>query len=202
MHACRGSGWWPLVRPTSRSRTSTQTSAASTARPTTTATGATAAPVHPFPNDPAAPRGAHTAARPARTASTGNVAIRMAIAAYAHSHLGRFSGRTSSHTASPPGPARRGPGPGLTVGHVAEDGRPGASSARAPIEAPAACLAPTRARSPTAMPQVQDVPVQPVAAEVDLRLDGALVPEGEHARHGRHGMQVDMPADLGPEGAA
>ena len=33
-------------------------------------------------------------------------------------------------------------------------------------------------------PQVQDVPVQPVAAEVDLRLDGALVPEGEHPRHG------------------
>ncbi len=47
----------------------------------------------------------------------------------------------------------------------------------------------------------QDVTVDPVARHVDLRLDRTVVAEGEQARDGRQGMQIDAAADLHTEGA-
>ena len=50
-------------------------------------------------------------------------------------------------------------------------------------------------------PDAHDVSVDPVAGEVDLGLDGGALADGEHPRDRRHGVQVDVAADLGSQGA-
>ena len=47
----------------------------------------------------------------------------------------------------------------------------------------------------------QNVAVEPVAAEIDLRLDGRVRADGEQARDRRQRVEIDAVADLHAEGA-
>ena len=141
-------------------RTSAQTSTAREARPTTAASRIHSSPVRAASaRDRASPSHGHTAARPARTASTGSVAI-STIAAYATSHAGRLSGR-----ASPQGPRARpvrraGRRPRLAGRDLPEDGRTGARLGAGPDRGARAehAATPTRPHPPPRAPGAGRLP--------------------------------------------
>ena len=128
-----------------------------------------------------------------------------AIAAYASDPGGRFGGPLAGPRARGRRPTalRRGPRPGLPGRDLAEDRRARGDLGAAPdVRARAQHAAGRRSARPaptSTRPTCSDVAVEPVTPQVDLGLDRAPVPQGEHPGHGRDRVQVDVPADRGAE---
>ena len=138
-------------------------------------------------------------ASPAPSASSGTAPSRIDVTPYIATQSGARRGRSSGHgwralpdfTAGEPFQYW----PALTLPTTPE---PGATSAFLPIDGAGQQRGPRADGGVVAdgdRADVEEVAVDPVPGEVDLRLDGAAVAERQHAGDGRGRVQVDALAD-------
>ena len=192
-------GCAPGASPMPSSRTSSQMRSASTSRPRTVPTGIqrSARPAAAC-SEPAEPqrRRCHRECGEERDGRQGRDEQGDGpVAEQPHRLVLRPLGPRPTGRRTPTG---RRPGPQLARGHLAEHGRPGrdlgaVSDDGARRERAArtdAGVGPDRHGA-----HVQDVAVDPVAAEVDLGLDRAAVAEAEVPRDRGDRVQIDMAAD-------
>ena len=183
-------------------RTTSRTSRARATKATIPASGTHGKARHRACAVDVVPRSAGTAnAAPATIASSGSRASPVAEAAYANNHARPAVVRRPTTVLGRLRRLGRGAGPGLTVRDGAE--HRGAGCDLGPDTDVGAGQQCGSGADSGSVPhpdhsQVQDASVDPVPAQVDLRLDGGTGAEPEHAGDRWEGVQIDA----GPEAAS